>query len=194
MKTCLIILLNFVTIILFGQTRNDTVDFKNINHSLLNELIFEKCNNERVNASLIPFLKHEVCFSAAKYQSDYMSFYNVLCHINDFSFQNMKLKGFQDRVDYFSKKTKKEIAFCFEVCLLRHYFHTNKITYDNLSFELISQFMRSKPHRYFLMIEQVFDEIVYIGFSSTSNKDDEFYRIYVTGVSGVIFPKKIILN
>jgi len=190
MKTYTSITLIFLSIVLFGQTRNDTVDFKNINHLLLSELILEKCNNERAKDSLIPFQKHEVCFSAAKYQSEYMSFYNVVCHVNDFSFQNMKLKGFNDRMEFFSKKQKKEIKFYFEVCLLRHYHHTDKITYDNLSFELISQFMRSKPHRYFLMSKKVFNEIKYIGFSSTSNKDDEFYRIYVTGVSGVIFPKK----
>ena len=190
MKTYITILLFLILSNLFCQTRFDTVDFRNINHPLLDKLILEKCNNERINASLTPFQEHDVCFSAAKYQSQYMSFYNVVCHNNDFSFQNIKLKSFDDRMAFFSKKQKKEIIFSFEVCLLRHYFHTNKITYDDLSFELISQFMRSKGHRYFLLIENVFDEINYIGFSSTSNKQDDFYRIYVTGFSGFIYPKK----
>lgn len=185
-----ILLLLLILSNLFGQTRFDTVDFRNINHSLLDSLILEKCNNERVNDSLTPFQEHDVCYSAAEYQSQYMSFYNVVCHTNDFSFQNVKLKSFEDRMEFFCKKQKKEIIFSFEVCLLRHYFHTSRITYDDLSFELISQFMRSESHRYFLLIENVFDEINYIGFSSTSNKHNEFYKIYVTGFSGFIFPKK----
>jgi hypothetical protein len=190
MRTYLIILLNFVTITLFGQTRNDTVDFNKINHSLINELVFEKGNDERKKVSAVLFKKHEVCFLAAKYQSEYMSSYNILCHTNEYAFQNVKLVKYTDRIEFFSKKLNKEMHSSIEICLMRPFFFNKKITYDDLASQIINQFMKSEPHKLSLLLDTKSESVKYMGFSTSSIKHRGFIRIYVAGVSGFIFPKK----
>jgi len=190
MKTYTSITLIFLSIVLFGQTRNDTVDFNKINYSLINELVFEKGNDERKKVSSVPFNKHEVCFSAAKYQSEYMSSYNILCHVNEFTFQNVKLVKYTDRVDFFSKKLNKEMCPSLEICLMRPFFLNQKITYDNLASQIINQFMKSEPHKLCLLSDTKSESVKYMGFSTSSIKHGVFIRIYVAGVSGYLFPKK----
>jgi hypothetical protein len=188
MKTYLSITLTFVSIILFGQTRNDTVDFKNINHSLLNELLLEKANDERKNISVIPYVEHEVCSLSAQYQCEYMTFYNRVCHENDFEFKNEKLVQIKDRVEFFSKRTKKNLVPYYEICLMKEYFYFKKITYEKLSSELIGQFMRSEPHKQSLLLDTKLNHKQCLSFSSKTKKSGEGkIKFFVTGVSGVVF-------
>ena len=190
MKTYLSITLTFVSIILFGQTRNDTVDFKNINHSLLNELLLEKANDERKNISVIPYVEHEVCSLSAQYQCEYMAFYNRVCHTNDFEFKNEKLVFIDDRVEFFSKGTKKNLVSDYEICLMREYSYFKKITYEKLSSELIGQFMDSEPHKKCLLLDTKLKHKKCLSFSSKAKKSGERkIKFYVTGVSGVVLCK-----
>ena len=107
MKTHLTILMTLIFSTSFCQTRFDTVNFDNVNYTLLNELLFEKANDERKNISVIPYVEHEVCSLSAQYQCEYMTFYNRVCHENDFEFKNEKLVFIDDRVEFFSKRSKK---------------------------------------------------------------------------------------
>ena len=190
MKTYLSISLIFVSIILFGQTRNDTVDFDNVNYGLLNQLLLEKANDERKIISVPPYVEHEVCSLSAQYQCEYMAFYNRVCHVNDFEFKSEKLVGIGDRVKFFSKRTKKHLVCDYEICLMKEYSYFKKITYEKLSSDLIGQFMRSEPHKKCLLLYVNDKHKICLSFSSKTRKSGETkIKFFVAGVSGVVLCK-----
>jgi len=185
MKTCITILLFLILSNLYCQTRFDTVDFNNVNFELLNELLLEKTNDERKRISEKIYIEHEVCSLSAQYQCEYMAFYNIVCHVNDFEFKSEKLVQIRDRINFFSKRTKKEISPAYEVCLMREYFISKKITYEKLSSDLIGQFMRSEPHKKCLLSRSTPKCKHFLNFASiTRKKGEDIIKFYVTGLSG----------
>jgi len=187
MKTYLSISLIFVSIILFGQTRNDTVDFNNVNIPLLNDLLFEKANDERKKVSSPLLIKHEVCFLAAKYQSEYMAQHKIVCHKNELPYKGVTLYSFQDRVKFFSKNIKGEMFANYEICLMREHFIDSFITYDNLAYKLINQFMNSKPHRIILLHKKSVHSDTFTGFSTSITKNEKKIKFYVASVGGTLY-------
>jgi hypothetical protein len=187
MKTYLTILLPFIFSTSFCQTRFDTVIFDNVNYSLLNELLLEKANDERKNISVTSYVEHEVCSLSAQYQCEYMTFYNRVCHENNFEFKNEKLVQIDDRVEYFSKRTKKNLVSDYEICLMREYSYFKKITYEKLSSELIGQFMSSEPHKKCLLLDTKLKHKICLSFSSKTRKSGERkIKFFVTGISGAV--------
>ena len=187
MKTHLTILMTLIFSTSFCQTRFDTVNFDNVNYTLLNELLLEKANDERKNISVIPYVEHEVCSLSAQYQCEYMAFYNRVCHTNDFEFKNEKLVFIDDRVEYFSKGTKKNLVSYYEICLMKEYSYFKKITYEKLSSELIGQFMDSEPHKKCLLLDTKLKHKKCLSFYSKAKKSGERkIKFFVTGVSGVV--------
>ena len=187
MKTHLTILMTLIFSTSFCQTRFDTVNFDNVNYTLLNELLLEKANDERKNISVIPYVEHEVCSLSAQYQCEYMTFYNRVCHENDFEFKNEKLIQINDRVEFFSKRSNKNLVPYYEICLMKEYFYFKKITYEKLSSELIGQFMRSEPHKKSLLLDTKLKHKNCLSFSSKTKKSGEIkIKFFVTGVSGVV--------
>ena len=187
MKTYITILLSLILSNLFSQTRFDTVDFNNVNFKLLNELLLEKTNDERKKNSAKLYLEHEVCSLSAQYQCEYMAFYNRVCHVNDFEFKSEKLVQIRDRINFFSKRTKKEMSPDYEVCLMREYFISKKITYEKLSSDLIGQFMRSEPHKMCLLSSPNSQYKHFLNFASkTRKKGEDIIRFYVTGLAGAL--------
>lgn len=185
MKTSITILLTFIFSTLFCQTRFDTVDFNKVNFKLLNGLLIEKTNSERMKVSVPTYSEHEVCQLSAEYQSGYMAFYNRVCHENDFEFKGEKLVKIRDRIEFFSKKTKKGMSPSYEVCLMREYLTYQKITYEKLSFDLINQFMQSEPHRICLLSNTISKSKDYLSFATNvRKKGEDRIKFYVTGVSG----------
>jgi len=185
MKTYITILLALIFSNSFCQTRFDTVDFNNVNFRLLNELLLEKTNDERKKVSVPPYSEHEVCSLSAQYQCEYMTFYNIVCHENDFEFKSEKLITIRDRVDFFSKKTKKKLNLSYEVCLMREYLYYRKVTYDKLSSDLIGQFMNSEGHKLCLLSYYKSDSKKYLSFASKIRKKGEKkFRFFVTGLAG----------
>ena len=184
MKTYITILLTLIFSNSFCQTRFDTVDFNNVNFRLLNELLLEKTNDERKKVSVPPYSEHEVCSLSAQYQCEYMTFYNRVCHENDFEYKSEKLIKIRDRIDFFSKKTKKNMSPSYEVCLMREYFYFKKITYEKLSSDLIGQFMNSEPHKICLLSYTISKSKDYLSFASkTRKKGEDIIKFYVTGLS-----------
>jgi len=105
MKTALFFIL-LSSVVSFSQTKNDTIDFNKVNYTLLNDLIFQKHNEEREKEGSQLRIKDDICKSASQYQVDYMSTYSVVCHDNDKSFRGVTLTGPRDRFNYFSKGSK----------------------------------------------------------------------------------------
>jgi hypothetical protein len=184
MKTYIGIILTFILSTSYCQTKSDIVDFNNINYSLLSQLTLDACNTERDKLQLMSYKKHEVCYLAAEYQSNYMCNFDRITHKNDLSFRGIQLKEYDNRVDFFGKKLKKDIFSLTEICLGRIYHFDEKITYEKLSYEIINQFMNSKPHKKMLLYQSICRANLFCDFSISSHKKESNIQFYVTGVIG----------
>jgi hypothetical protein len=184
MKNYIGILLTFILSNSYCQTKFDIVDFNNINYSLLSKLTLDACNNERDKLQLINYKKHDVCYLAAEYQSNYMCDYNRITHNNDLSFRGIQLKEFDNRVDFFAKKLKKYVCPLSEICLGRIYHFDEKITYEKLSYEIINQFMNSKSHKSRILWQSTCRANLFCEFSISSRKKESNIQFYVTGIIG----------
>jgi uncharacterized protein YkwD len=171
----------------FGQTKTDTVDLKNVNHSFLSELILEKCNEERAKVGAVPFIPNKVCQMAAQYQSDYMSHFLTPTHYNNNTFQGVKLYGPEDRVDYFNKKNNSKYLYDGEICFSIYDAELYvKYTYEQLAMEAINGFMNSLPHRTIMLTDlekMQIPAIQYGSFETSSNITNGKFSFYVTGVT-----------
>ena len=93
MKKIIIILLTILTSVGFSQTKSDIINFDKLNSKLIDSLIFEEAMKQRALYNKSRMKKDKICGMAAKYQSDYMSFYNCFSHKNDKKFKDVLLKS-----------------------------------------------------------------------------------------------------
>lgn len=179
-----------------SQTKTDVIDFKKFNSDLLNSLILEECNKIRAQNNLKPFIEDIICGSSAKYQSGYMSTYNILTHDNTKTFDSHFFPDLDDRFNYYYKKLKGDRIYflVFEVATSRLRVSTSKYpgittrTYQNYAENIISGFMKSKHHREVLLDYN--KDITYGSFKVTYNQSTD--NLYVTGVVNPCFiPKKV---
>lgn len=188
MKHLFILVLVFVSLIGLSQTKNDTVDFKNVNHALLNQLILEKCNQERVKVGADPLIKDKTCFMAAQYQSNYTSHFLIATHYNDNPFQGIKLYSPEDRVNYFSKKTNSKNQYDGEIFYSLYNVELYlKYTYDELAQKTIDGYMSSTPHRNdvlknFKIMDFLSKYVSYGDFATSSNITNGKFNFYAVGV------------
>lgn len=183
MKNILTLAILLVFVFGFSQTKNDTIDFNHVNYTLLNDLIFQKHNEERVKDGSPNRIKENVCKLSSQYQADYMSQNFVICHDNDKSFRGVFLHEPSDRFDYFCKGSKIKSRFESEICF---YYAGNsriKYTYDQLAQEVIDSFLSSDSHKT-LMLSGLFSFSgkQYGFFSTASSLKNGYFRLYVTGV------------
>jgi len=166
MKKILISIILLFSTLLLSQTKDDVIDFKKINLKLLDSLIFEEAMKERLKEGVSRMKHDEICGEAALYQSEYMSHYNVIGHINDKEFRNVLLKKLGDRFSYFLKNKKTKRVYENKVEILTQfknisYFNNKGIsykgidtkTYQNYAEVIIKGFMSSPSHKFGLLYE-----------------------------------------
>ena len=191
MKRIKLTFLIFPFSILFGftQTESDIIDFDNINLNLIDSLIFEEACKQRDIYKSVPLRKDKLCGLAAKYQSDYMSFYNTAGHTNDKKFQGVLLKKCGDRVRYFEKKinSNKKIKTYMEIMInmpgikSRNYIGFEKKDYQTLSKAIIVYFMDSPHHKMALLYTTNLSYVeIHGNFKTSYNKENDSF--YITGV------------
>ena len=194
MKQILFLLLVFTSFIGFSQTKDDVIDFKNLNTELLNKLIFEECNKVRVENNVNPLVLDKICGYSSKYQSEYMSNFNILTHINTNVFQSHLFERSGDRFEFFYKKynEKRFYVVSEEVCTeykkisTTNYTGITTKTYQNYSQNIVNGFMGSRLHR-LVILDGDDEHTVYGSFKVCYNpKTDNLY------VAGVINPCLII--
>jgi hypothetical protein len=185
MKTALFFIL-LSSVVSFSQTKNDTIDFNKVNYTLLNDLIFQKHNEEREKEGSQLRIKDDICKSASQYQVDYMSTYSVVCHDNDKSFRGVILSGPRDRFNYFSKGSKLNQTYHGEICYNFFCGKSHKITYEDLAQQTINAFLSSVPHKVVMLSHITSPGKQYGFFSTTSTQKSGYFNFFVTGFFGYV--------
>lgn len=180
----LIVVLNVTTIL--SQTKNDILNLNNPNLELLDSLLFKeamiqrKLNNKRV------IEKDYICGLAAKYQSEYMSYYNSFSHENTNEFKGVLLKEHYERFEFFKKKTNSKVKYrtFHEILTMMNGLGTTEYiglvskTYENYAQVLIGYFMTSKSHKSALLYDVDSGKMV-CNFKTHYNQKTK--SLYVTG-------------
>lgn len=143
------------TIVGFSQTKNDIIDFKNINLTLLDSLIFEEAMKEREKINVSRVIHDDICANAAKYQSEYCSYYDTISHFNNRKYKGVFLEKPGQRFDYFLSKNKSkskynvriEIIIQFNKVSLNDYSCITTGTYQDYAETIVRQYMSSKTHK-----------------------------------------------
>ena len=167
-----------------SQTKNDVLDLKNINYKLLDSLVFDEAMKERGKIGRPPIKKDLICYTAAKYQSEYMSNFKVFDHKNMEKFKGILLEHSYDRYDFFSKKLKsnKEIVGTMEILveiidLNKKYKNLN--TYEEYAKKVIEFYLSSPEHRMALL----YDNEKYNVFGDFKTVYNDINKsLYVTGL------------
>jgi hypothetical protein len=149
------------TIVGFSQTKNDVVNFKQINLKLLDSLIFDEAMKERKKMNLKPLIHDDICAKTAKYQSDYCSNYNEINHENNKNYLGVFLKNPSDRFNFYLNKTKTKLNYELKIEILTQYKNvssTNYVrltskTYEDYAKNIIKNFMLSSSHKDGLLFE-----------------------------------------
>jgi uncharacterized protein YkwD len=165
-----------------AQQPQDQIDFRNVNYTLLNQLIFEKHNQKRKEAKAQPRLKDAVCQSAAQYQADYMSEYLLICHTNDFSFRGVKLQNPGDRMNHFNGTSKKARNYSGEICYCFYSGAAYVITYEELAQKTVDAFMKSPPHKEIMLSQMTYPGAQSGYFATSSNLKKGQFNYFVTGI------------
>ena len=177
----------FVILQIFGfsQSEVDLIDFNNFNLDLLDSLVFEEACKQREIYKSVPLIKDKLCWAAAKYQCDYMSFYNTAGHKNDKKFQGVLLKTVGERIDYFITKSKSNLNPHVKMEILiempgiskQNYIGFENKDYQTLSKTLIDYFMSSPHHKMALLWSIGLDFVQILGNFNTlyNKKTDTFY-------------------
>lgn len=182
MKTLLTSVFVLSIFIGFGQSKNDTINFNKVNYTLLNDLIFEKHNEERKKQGVQLRVKNDVCRLSSQYQADYMAHYSIACHDNQFNFRGVKLYEPKDRVNYFMESLKVTNKYEGEICYA-YFCDTNfKITYEQLAQRTIDSFMKSLPHKIIMLGRNTFDSDQNGYFSVSTSLNNGLFNFYVTGL------------
>jgi|LakMenEpi03Aug12_release.lakeMendotaPanAssembly.Ray.scaffolds.fasta_scaffold325367_2 hypothetical protein len=181
MKNIITILFVFICVFGFSQTKNDTIDFNNVNYGLLNDLIFQKHNEERLKIGRQVRIEDNICKSASQYQVGYMSQYSEVCHDNDKVFNGVILHTPLDRFNYFSKGSKLGQTYHGEICYNFFSGKTHKITYEQLAQQTITAFMESTSHKAIMLSRLTCLSKQYGYFSTTSTLKNGYFNFFVTG-------------
>lgn len=187
MKNIISILFIMTIVLGHSQTKTDTVDFKNVSYKLLNQLIFEKCNQEREKVGSDYILQNDVCSNSAEYQSNYMSNFNEITHHNNNIFRGITLYKPIDRFNYFNQKFKSTHIYKGEICFSASLDLGSKYTYDQLSQKVIDGYMFSQGHKTIMLSQPLRCSKQYGDFSSSSNIENGVFNLYVAGVLGYDF-------
>lgn len=186
MKNIITTILLLLTINLFSQTRKDVFDINKPNLKLLDSLLFEEAMKQRKLNNRKVIERDYICGLSAKYQSEYMSHYNVFEHENDKEFKGVLLKEHQDRFNHFLKKNKSklkyrtfhEILVMLESVDVYNYEGIVSKTYENYAECLIHYYMTSPGHKATLLYD-VDSGVMVCDFKSEYNQKTK--SLYVTG-------------
>jgi uncharacterized protein YkwD len=175
-----------ITIIGYSQTKNDVVDFKNLNIELLNKTIFDECNKVRQENGLKPLVSDKICSYSANYQSEYMAYFSILTHRNTNVFKSQLLLNVGERFKFFNSKLNQkrfnesvfEICTVYEMVTTVNYIGITTKTYQNYAEEIIKGFLNSKYHKIVMLVD--YGDIIYGSFNICYNQNTD--NIYTTGV------------
>ncbi len=167
-----------------SQTKNDVLDLKSINYKLLDSLVFDEAMKQRDKIGTPPVKKDVICYTAAKYQSEYMSNFKVFDHKNMEKYKGVLLEHSYDRYDFFSKKlkSKKEIINTTEILVKINNLdkkYLNLDTYEEYAKKVIEFYLLSPAHRAALLYHnEKYD--IFGDFKTVYN--DVNKCLYVTGL------------
>jgi hypothetical protein len=181
MKVLLFLFLLQISVYSLSQVATDTINLNMVNYTLLNELIFQKHNEERAKVGRQLRVKDDISKSASQYQVDYMSHYSIVCHDNDKLFNGVLLASPLDRFNYFSKNIKSNQTHLGEICYNFFSGKSHKITYDELAQQAINSFLSSLPHKAIMLSQIRFEGKQYGYFSTSSNLKNGYFNFFVTG-------------
>ena len=139
---------------------------------------------ERDKIGIPPIKKDLICYTAAKYQSEYMSNFKVFDHKNMEKFKGVLLEHSDDRYNFFSKKLKsnKKIVGTMEILveiidLNKKYKDLN--TYKEYAKTVIEFYLSSPIHRMALL----YDDEKYNTFGDFKTVYNDINKsLYVTGL------------
>lgn len=180
----LIFVINITTI--QSQTKNDVLNLNNPNLELLDSLLFKEAMIQRKLHNKRVIEKDYICGLAAKYQSEYMSYYNSFSHENTNEFKGVLLKEHYERFEYFKKKTNSKVKYrtFHEILTMMNGLGTTEYiglvskTYENYAQVLIGYFMTSKSHKSALLYDVDSGKMV-CNFKTHYNQKSK--SLYVTG-------------
>jgi len=147
------------SVIGLSQTKNDVVNFKKINTKLLDSLVFEEVMKERSKLNIDRIVHDNICGKAAKYQSEYSSYYDTISHVNNKRYKGNILVNPKDRFEFFLKQSKNklnydsniEVITQFKKVSSRNYSCIKTGTYQEYAKIIVRNYMSSRPHRYAIL-------------------------------------------
>jgi hypothetical protein len=179
-------ILIFMTVLFYSnvgisQTKNDVIDYKNINIDLLNRLIIEKVGRIRDSLNLSKPIYDETLLNVTKFQNDYLSNYDVLTHGNSLKLKNKSLNSLIERINFFNPN--KKCVACFEISTCFPYMPTrNDMTYEYVSFLMVNAYMSSLFHRAALIIDGDSETSFNVRINFKTSLSSNSKKLYNTGV------------
>lgn len=177
-------LITVITVITtsLSQSKSDTVNLDNINYELLNSLFLEKVNKIRDSIKVRPLKMSKKYSQISIYHTEYMTEYDILTHENAKQFKGLILNDLKNRVKYFDKDLKIEIAF--EVCVFHPIKFYNVKTYEEIVNNLVLSYMNSPHHNLALTYD---NKIYQFYFSSSFKLNKKKDKLYHSGFVGMTY-------
>ena len=164
-----------------SQTKNDVIDYNNINIELLNSLVIKKAAYVRDSLNKTKAFYDETLSKVTKFQNDYLSTYDIMSHGNTLKIKNKSLNSLGDRLDFFNPKRKYISYMEILVCLPYMPYRTN-LTYDYVSSRMINAYMSSPGHRYALITDGDSETPLKISINFKTSLSPKSKKLYNTGV------------
>lgn len=166
---------------LFSQSKSDTLNLDKINYELLNSLFVEKVNKIRDSLKVRPLKLSKKYSEISAYHIEYMTEYDILTHENTKQFKGLILNDFQNRVEYFDKESKIEMAF--EVCVFHPIKFFNVKTYQEVVDNLVLSYMNSPHHNLALTYDSKMYQFYFTSSFKLNKKKDKLYHSGFVGMS-----------
>lgn len=180
-KIIIVISILFYSNVGSSQTKNDLIDYNNVNLDLLNSLVIEKAAYVRDSLNKSKAFYDETLSKVTKFQNDYLSTYDIMSHGNTLKIKNKSLNSLGDRLDFFNPKRKYITYMEILVCLPYMPYRTN-LTYDYVSSRMINAYMSSPGHRTALIIDGSSKNPLKISINFKTSLSPKSKKLYNTGV------------
>ena len=164
-----------------SQTKNDVIDYNNINIELLNNLVIEKAAHVRDSLNCSKSFYDETLSKVTKFQNDYISTYDILTHDNTLKIKSKRLDSIGNRLEFFNPKRKYIVCFEISLCVPYMPYRTN-VTYEYVSSRMIEAYMSSPGHRYALITDGSSKTPLKISINFKTSLSPKSKKLYNTGV------------
>ncbi len=164
-----------------SQTKNDVIDYNNINIELLNSLVIKKAAYVRDSLNKTKAFYDETLSKVTKFQNDYISTYDILTHDNTLKIKSKRLDSIGNRLEFFNPKKKYIVCFEISLCVPYMPYRTN-VTYEYVSSRMIEAYMSSPGHRTALIIDGDSETPLKIKINFKTSLSPKSKKLYNTGV------------